>query len=541
LFRWPRLRQFNWALEWFDVIAAENEQPALVLLDGQGGAQEISFAQLSSRSDAVAVWLERLGVCRGDRMMIALGQRAELWECVLACMKLGVVVLPAYTSLTAAEVADRVSRGEVRHVVCEAALGSLFDPVAGLRTRIAVDGPRRSGWQDYSHSLGVREPFYPQRTTSGDEVALCYFTSGTSARPKLVAHTHTSYPVGHLSGMYWNGLVPRDRHLNVSAPGWAKHSWSSLFVPWNAEATVLALPDGPAPIPELPALLARHRVDSFCAPPSVWRPLSAHVHAARPRLREATSAGEPLDSGASELIARAWNVVVRDGYGQTETTGLIGTTAGMTPRPGWLGAPLPGYTISLRDPETGLPGRSGEVCVELCEAPVGITTGYLGDAARTARVFGCGYYRTGDFGEHDGRGWIRLIGRRDDVFKSFDHRVSPYELEAVLLRHQAVSEAAVIPRPHPVGGATPHAVVVLSPGQRGDRELASGLLLHVAGHFPEQTRARSVEFVERLPRTSSGKVCRSALRVGSPCFAIDDAKGANDAERLGVAESVDSA
>lgn len=537
LFRWPRLRRFNWALEWFDVIAHENGQPALALLDGRGGAREISFAELSSRSDAVAVWLRRLGVRRGDRVLIALGQRAELWECLLACMKIGAVVIPAYTTLTAAEVADRVPRGEVAHVVCEAALCGLFDPVAGLRTRIAVGG-RRPGWRDYTDSLDIRERFHPGRATYGDAVAFCYFTSGTTARPKLVAHTHTSYPVGHLSSMYWNGLVPGDRHLNVSAPGWAKHSWSSLFVPWNAEATVVALPDGPAPIAELPGLLARHRVNSFCAPPSVWRPLTAHVDAAFPMLREATSAGEPLDHASSELIRRKWNVRIRDGYGQTETTGLIGTTVGTTPRPGWLGAPLPGYTISLRDPETGLPGRSGEVCVELCEAPVGITEGYLGDESRTAQAFGHGYYRTGDFGERDERGWIRVIGRRDDVFKSFDHRVSPYELEAVLRGHPAVGEVAVIPRPHPVGGATPHAVVVPHPGRRGDHELAESLLQHVAEHFPEQTRARSVEFADRLPRTSSGKVRRSALRVGSQCFAIDEVKGANDAERPGITESV---
>jgi acetyl-CoA synthetase len=528
LFRWPRLARFNWALEWFDVVADGNQRSALALLDGRGGAREISFAELSSRSDAVAVWLERLGVRRGDRMMIALGQRAELWECVLACMKIGVVVIPAYTSLTAEEAIDRVARGGVTHVVCEAALGALFDPVPGLRTRIVVNGPRRPGWRDYRDSLGIRDRFYPRRATPGDEVAFCYFTSGTTSRPKVVAHTHTSYPVGHLSSMYWNGLVPHDRHLNVSAPGWAKHSWSSLFVPWNAEATVVALPEGPTPVAELPELLAHHHVDSFCAPPSVWRPLAAHAHTARPTLREATSAGEPLDRAAGDLIARAWHIVVRDGYGQTETTGLIGTSTGMTPRPGWLGAPLPGYTISLRDPETGLPGRSGEVCVELCDAPVGITA-----AAR-----GRGYYRTGDLGESDGHGRIRVLGRRDDVFKSFDHRVSPYELEAVLQGHLAVSEVAVIPRPHPVGGATPHAVVVPVSGLPGDRELAGSLLRHVAAHFPTETRARSVEFVDRLPRTSSGKVRRSALTVGSPCF---DTKGASDAEHPGIAESADSA
>jgi acetyl-CoA synthetase len=532
-FRWPRLGRFNWALEWFDVVAADNPRSALVLLDGRGGEQVISFAELSARSDAVATWLRRVGVRRGDRILLVLGQRAELWECLLACLKVGAVVIPAYTSLTAAEVADRVPRGDVAHVICDAGLSELFEPVA-LRTRVAVGGAVR-GWLNLADSRDAG-PFLPGRPTAGGEIAFGYFTSGTTARPKLVAHTHTSYPVGHLSSMYWNGVLPGDRHLNVSAPGWAKHSWSGLFVPWNAEATIVALPDGPPPVAELPVLLARHRVDSFCAPPSVWRPLAAHVDtaSARPRLREATSAGEPLDAPSAAVIARAWRVAVRDGYGQTETTALIGTTPGMAARPGWLGRPLPGYTISLRDPETGLPGRSGEVCVELCEAPVGMAAGYLGEPGT---AFGGDYYRTGDLGERDARGFVRVVGRRDDVFKSFDHRVSPYELEAVLRQHPAVDDVAVIPRPHPVGGATPHAVVVPLPDHAGDGQLADALLRHVARHCPPETRARSVEFADRLPKTGSGKVRRAALRVGARCFAIEDTTGGHDAQRPGVTES----
>lgn len=540
-FQWPRLRLFNWALEWFDVIADGNQRTALELLDGRGGSRAVSFAEMSARSDAVAVWLGQLGVRRGDRVLIALGQRVELWECLLACLKIGAVVIPTYTTLTPAEAADRVNRGGIRHVVCEAALSAHFTPIARLATRIAVGGVVSPGWESYVDSLSVRDQFVPDGPTPGGALAFCYFTSGTTSQPKLVAHTHTSYPVGHLSSMYWNGLMPGDRHLNVSAPGWAKHSWSSFFVPWNAEAAVIALPDGPAPVAELPDLLAQHKVDSFCAPPSVWRALAPHVHGVRPRLREATSAGEPLDKASSDLIARSWNVVVRDGYGQTETTGLIGTSVGMTPRPGWLGRPLPGYRITLRDPSTGRSARAGEVCVELDDTPVGVTVGYPGDPASNVRAFGHGCYRTGDYGERDSLGWIRVIGRRDDVFKSFDHRVSPYEIEAVLREHSAVAEAAVIPRPHPVGGFTPHAVVVLMCGLRAGEELADSLLRHVAARFPAETRVRSVEFAERLPRTVSGKVRRSALGVGARVFTElmgeDDAKPVDNAGRAGAPES----
>ncbi|GAA1970557.1 AMP-binding protein [Amycolatopsis minnesotensis] len=499
-FRWPRPAEFNWALEWFDVIAERNHRPALALLDGLGGVRETSFADLSARSDAVAVWLRGLGVRRGDRVLIVLGQQVELWECLLACMKLGAVVIPTYTSLTPAEALDRVRRGRVRHVVCWASLTHLFDQ-DGPGGRIAVGGAV-AGWTDYRGSLGSHERFVPDGPTPSGDLAFAYFTSGTTSAPKLVAHNHVSYPVGHLTGMYWSGLLPGDRHLNVSAPGWAKHSWSSFFVPWNAEATVLAVAGSDIPVAELPRLLAEHGANSFCAPPSTWRAMRGHLGSAAPRLREATSAGEPLDATLAERVERAWGVAVRDGYGQTETTCLAGTCPGMRQRPGWLGLPMPGYLLTLRDPDTATPGESGEVCVELAGAPVGLAVGYLG---REERPFDGTYYRTGDLGERDEHGYLRIAGRLDDVFKSAGHRVSPYELEAALRRHPAVAEAVVLPRPDPVAGLVPHAVVVAAEGVVPGEELASALLLHLS------ERIRSVRFVRCLPRTASGKVRRAEL------------------------------
>ncbi|MBP2703223.1 AMP-binding protein [Microbispora sp. RL4-1S] len=522
-FDWPRPAHFNWALEWFDVIAAGNDAPALILLDGAGGATEVSYAELSRGSDAVAAWLCALGVRRRDRVLIALDQRRELWEVILACLKIGAVVIPTYTSLTPPEAADRVERGGVRHVVCASWLTHLFPVRAGGGARIAVGEPV-DGWLRYDEGAAHPGRFVPAEPTPADDVAFCYFTSGTTSAPKLVAHTHVSYPVGHLSGLYWSGLTPGDRHLNVSAPGWAKHSWSSLFVPWNAEAAVVALPPGPVPAERLPWLLAHHEVTTFCAPPSTWRamlpalldPLPAHggpgPFPARPRLREALSAGEPLDGRVAEAVERAWGVAVRDGYGQTETTGLIGTSPGLGRRPGWLGRPLPGYDITLRDPETGEAGDAGEVCVELTPRPAGVMRGYLAaDGGVTAP--GGGYYRTGDMGERSEDGWIRIHGRRDDVFKSFDRRVSPYELEAVLRRHPAVADAAVVPRPHPVGGAVPHAVVELVRPGDGGPELERELLAHVDAHVTEDLRVHSVQVSPRLPRTASGKVRRAAIRI----------------------------
>ena len=355
-------------------------------------------------------------------------------------------------------------------------------------------------------------------------MAFCYFTSGTTSAPKLVAHSHQSYPVGHLSSMYWNGLLPGDRHLNVSSPGWAKHSWSSLFVPWNAEATIVAPAMGPA-LPELlPALLERHRVTSFCAPPSTWKAVLPFLHTARPPLREATSAGEILDSAVADRVEQEWGVRPRDGYGQTETTALIGTTPGQRAPRGWLGRVLPGYRLVLREPDAiehevgpGLGARTGEICVDLTERPVGAMLGYL--AAASERPSHPGYQAegaprqaTGDLAECDHNGWVRLLGRRDDMFKSFDQRISPLELEAVLATHPRVLETAVIPLPDPVGGHVPHAVVVPHPATVPGPALAQELLDHAAGGLAEALRPRSVTFVERLPRTVTGKINRAALR-----------------------------
>jgi len=330
--------------------------------------------------------------------------------------------------------------------------------------------------------------------------------------------------VGHLSSMYWNGLVPGDRHLNVSSPGWAKHSWSSLFVPWNAEATIVAPAVGPAAPELLPALLERHRVTSFCAPPSAWKAVLPFLHTARPPLREATSAGEILDPTVADRVEQEWGVRPRDGYGQTETTALIGTTPGQRAPRGRLGRVLPGYRLVLREPgsaehEAG-PGagvRSGEICVDLAERPVGAMLGYLQPASEHPAHPGYGSagaprQATGDLAECDENGWVRLLGRRDDMFKSFDQRISPLELEAVLATHPRVLETAVIPLPDPVGGQVPHAVVVPRPSTVPSPALARELLDHAAGGLAEALRPRSVSFVESLPRTVTGKINRAALR-----------------------------
>ncbi|WP_159674812.1 AMP-binding protein [Streptomyces mexicanus] len=501
-FTWPRPAHFNWALEWFDVIAQDNRRTALELIGPDGRDQRISYQDLATRSDQLANWLTRTGVRRGERVLIVLGAQVELWETLLACLKTGAVAIPTYTSLTRKEAADRIRRGRVRHVVCRSDLAPLFEGddlgPHTLTTRIAV-GPAVHGWHPYDDSYEAATSYLPTGPTPAGDPAFAYFTSGTTSAPKLVLHTHASYPVGHLSSMYFNGLIPGDRHVNISEPGWAKHSWSSFFVPFTAEATLVVPPAGHLEFGRLPRLLEERGITSLCAPPAQWTRLAAHAATARPRLREATTAGEPLAQHVAEAIEAEWGVTIREGYGQTETTALVGTTPGLPRKPGWLGKPLPGWDLSVRDEQ---------LYVELAGRPVGIMAGYDGDPERTGQVLTPDRYATGDSAALACDGYVRLLGRRDDVFKSGGHRISPYELEAILRTHPAVRAAAVVPVPHPALTLAAHAVVELEPGAHATE---ADLLGHVDLHVTRALRVHSASFTDALPRTTSGKIRRSEV------------------------------
>ncbi|MGK5499055.1 AMP-binding protein [Streptomyces sp. URMC 125] len=513
-FTWPRPETFNWALDWFDPMARDNHRPALRVI-GEGDDEELTFAQLARRSDQVANWLRERGVRRGDPVLVVLDNRPALWETVLASIKLGAVVVPTYVTASPAELADRIARAGVRHVVAEAALAPRFDGLPGEWSRISVGG-EPAGWTDHRHSRSAADTFRPDAPTAADDPLFCYFTSGTTSLPKMVLHTHLSYPVGHLSGMYWNGLRPGDVHLNISAPGWAKHAWSSFFVPWNAEAQIVALASGHSGPERILEVLHSREVTSFCAPPSVWRALVRHGIGQRPPvLREATSAGEPLDPEVFRTVREAWGVEVRDGYGQTETTAQLGTPPGRPAVPGRMGWPMPGYRAVVVHPETGdrlPPGETGELCIDLADRPVGVMAGYAGDDRRTAAAFAGGLYHTGDLVVGEADGSFRYVGRADDMFKSFDHRISPLELERVLLAHPAVADAAVVPHPHPIGQWVAKAFVVPAPPHPADTATAEALFGHLDRELPPQKQVHLLTFTDRLPRTASGKVRRAELR-----------------------------
>jgi acetyl-CoA synthetase len=510
-FRWPVLDRFNWALDWFDAHAAGNDRPALWIV--RDGAPDVrhSFAELSVRSNRVANALRRRGARRGDRLLLMLPNVAPLWETLLAAMKLGVVVVPSTPQLSRSDLADRMTRGEIRHVVTDAEGAEKLAGLADTATRI-VTGADLPGWSRFDEAEAEPDAFTPDGATRASDPLLLYFTSGTTAQPKLVLHSHQSYPVGHLSTMYWIGLREGDVHWNISSPGWAKHAWSSTFAPWNAGATVFAYDYGRFDARRTLDTLTRCDITTLCAPPTVWRMLVGEELGPRPAaLRELVAAGEPLNPEVIERVRQAWGLTVRDGYGQTETTAQAGNSPGEPVKPGSMGRPLPGYRLVLLN-DQGLEADEGEIALPLDPPPLGLMDGYLGDAARSADAVRAGFYHTGDVARRDADGYITYVGRADDVFKSSDYRISPFELESVLIEHPDVVEAAVVPSPDPVRLSVPKAFVLLRSDVTASPEVALALFRFVRERLPRYQRVRCIEFAE-LPKTISGKIRRVELRV----------------------------
>ncbi len=509
-FRWPQLDTFNWALDYFDVIARGNNRPALWVVDEDGSESKLSFAELLERSNRTANFLRGLGVKRGDRMLLMLNNVVPLWEVMLAAIKLGAVVIPATTLLAREDLLDRFDRGGVRHVVVGAADIGKFADLPGDYTRIIVGGTA-ADWYPYTDAAAAPSAFTPDGQTMAQEPLLLYFTSGTTSKPKLVEHSHQSYPVGHLSTMYWLGLREGDIHWNISSPGWAKHAWSCFFAPWNAGATIFIYNYSRFNAKGVLDAIVRHGVTTLCAPPTVWRMLIQEDMAAFPvKLREVAGAGEPLNPEVIEQVEKAWGLRLRDGFGQTETTCLIGNSPHQKLQPGSMGRPMPGFQVVLVDVD-GKPADEGELSLMLVPRPTGLMLGYKDDAAKTAEVTAGGYYRTGDVAMRDADGYITYVGRADDVFKASDYRISPFELESVLIEHEAVAEAAVVPSPDPLRLAVPKAVLTLVDGYRPSRELAEDILKFVRDRLAPYKRIRRIEFAE-LPKTISGKIRRVELR-----------------------------
>src|SRR6195952_1367881 len=518
-FRWPDPAPFNWALDWFDAELARNadskDRTALWIVDAASDRQtKLSFAALSRRSNQVANFLRAQGLKRGDHLLLLLGNVVPLWETMLAAMKLGVVVIPATTLLTPDELRDRLDRGRAKVVVATQDQVAKF---AGLGsdglTRVVVSASSaHDGWLPVERSADFPEAFTPDGPTDAQDPRLLYFTSGTTAKPKLVRHSQRSYPVGGLSTMFWRGLQPGDIHLNISSPGWAKHAWSCLFAPWNAGATVFVVNQPRFDAKGLLATIGRCGVTTLCAPPTVWRLfIQEKLADFKVSLREVCGAGEPLNPEVIDQVKAAWGLTIRDGYGQTETTALAGNSPGQKVKIGSMGRPLPGYRVQITDGDGQLT-KEGEVSLLLgADRPAGLMQGYQSDDGTLSGADG-DLYRSGDVVFADDEGYLTFVGRSDDVVKSSDYRISPFELESILLEHELVAEAAVVPSPDPIRLAVPKAYVLLAAGAPRSGETALSIFRHLHTRLAPFKRIRRIEVGNELPKTISGKIRRVQLR-----------------------------
>ncbi|MEH2469689.1 acetyl-CoA synthetase [Nitrobacteraceae bacterium AZCC 2161] len=518
-FRWPDPVDFNWALDWFDAELAGNadskSRTALWIVDaGSNRETKLSFETLSRRSNQVANFLRAQGLKRGDHLLLLLGNIVPLWETMLAAMKLGVVVIPATTLLTTDELRDRLDRGRAKIVVASQDQIAKLTGLGGNDfIRVVAGAPTaHDGWLPFEQATDFPDTFAPDGPTRADDPMLLYFTSGTTAKPKLVRHSQRSYPIGGLSTMYWLGLQPGDIHLNISSPGWAKHAWSCLFAPWNAGATVFVVNQPRFDAKGLLATVGRCGVTTLCAPPTVWRLfIQEKLATFKVALREVCGAGEPLNPEVIDQVRAAWGLTIRDGYGQTETTALAGNSPGQKVKIGSMGRPLPGWQVRITDAD-GNPAQEGEVSLVLgADRPAGLMQGYQADDGSVSGADG-DIYRSGDVVFADDDGYLTFVGRSDDVFKSSDYRISPFELESILLEHDAVAEAAVVPSPDPIRLAIPKAYVLLVAGTERSAATALSIFEHLHLRLAPFKRIRRIELVTELPKTISGKIRRVQLR-----------------------------
>lgn len=514
----------NFATDVMDRFAEEQPDALALLWVDAAGEREarFSFAEIVAESRRVAAGLQRLGLRAGDRVKIVVGREPAWWICTLAAVRAGLVSIPGTTLLTPKDFDERFRRAGVVGVIADAANAEKVDAVRekhpNLRACVVTTGSRE-GWVSLGDFPAGAEP--EPVTTRAEDECMVYFTSGTTGAPKMVVHTHASYPIGHrVTGGYWIGCGPGDLHWNMSDTGWAKAAYSSLFGPWSQGAGVF-VQEAPAKFDAADMLdtLRRFPITSFCSAPTAFRQLIAEpALAANPPkgLRRVQAAGEPLNPEVWHAWKAATGIEIHEGYGQTETVILVCNHESFPVKPGSMGRTAPGVEVEVVTEalEPAEPMSEGEIAVRIAPGrPVGLFVGYENNPEENAEKFREGWYLTGDRGYRDADGYFWFIGRSDDVILSAGYRIGPFEVESALIEHPAVLEAGVVGAPHPERYQIVKAFITLNAGHEATPELARELQDHVKRTTAPYKYPREVVFVDELPKTVSGKIRRVELRA----------------------------
>ena len=517
---WDPPDTYNFVRNVIDKWATDPAKVAIVHLDDAGNEQRVTFAEIAATSQRLCNALTDAGVRRGDTVIVMLGRKLAWWDTLTACLRMGVVFSPGTTQLTSKDIVYRINASQATAFITDTDNASKLDDVVdqcdSLKARLVVGG-NRDGWINYESAIENTEADFESIDTALNEDALCYFTSGTTGYPKMTIHSH-AYTLAHeITGRYWLDLGPDDLMWNISDTGWAKAAYSSYFGPWHMGATLFVYDASVFDPVQTLELLAQHPITAMCGAPTVYRMLVLQdlSNYQLPSLRHCVGAGEPLNPEVIQTWQKATGVIIRDGYGQTETILLCGNFLCLKPRFGSMGRPSPGVQIAIID-ENGdavSPNTEGDIAVRVHpnSAP-GLFTEYRGDAERYQACFRGDWYVTGDRGQMDEDGYFWFVSRADDVILSAGYRIGPFEVESALLEHSAVAESAVVASPDETRGAVVKAFVVLTPGTEPREELVRELQEHVRSVTAPFKYPRRIEFVDSLPKTVSGKIRRIELR-----------------------------
>ena len=519
---------FNWAEEIFEGLHVKErgDQKALIWSNIETGEKkEFTYAEFAAEGNKVVNFLRGHGVNKGDSFYMMIPLLPEIWFATFATVKGGFIGVPTATTMTVRDLEYRFKVYPPVAVMADENSAKAIDEAlnnVGATPKVKIVIGDRDGWESFD-TVRKESSKAEAAKTKPDDVIFSFFTSGTTGLPKRVAHTAASYPIGHLITASIINVQPGDVHHNLSAPGWAKYAWSSFFAPLIVGATATGFYYAGRLNGDLYLQAVQDfKVNTFCAPPTAWRlfmfsDLGKYDFSA---LRDVVSAGEPLNPELYEQWKKYTETEIRDFYGQTESTAMIGNPPwfkGGKIIPGSFGRPTFMYDVTLVDDdgnEITKPNEVGHIVVRLDRwRPIGLFKEYMGDPEKTAKVFVGKYYYTGDKAFFDEKGYWWFVGRADDVIKTSDYRVGPFEVESALIEHPAVAEAAVVGSPHPIRYQLVKAFVLLAPGYEPSRELALELFMHCRKILARYKIPRIIEFVPELPKTISGKIRRVELRA----------------------------